>query len=240
MTRNIADWERWASIAVGMGLTLLPRGRRGAMITAARLVGAGLVFRGATGHSPAYHQANINRRSDDTRRALGGSAGVNVTAQVTINRPVSEVYGFWRNFENLSGVMTHLESVEVSGHNRSRWTARGPAGTSVSWEAETINEVPNVLIAWRSLENADVVSAGSVNFREAPAGQGTEVRVSLQYSPPAGKLGAAVAWLFGEAAEQQIRDDLRNLKRHLEMSDINRAADQPSGSVPRNEVPSLR
>lgn len=240
MNRNISNWERWASIAAGVGLFLLPRERRGATATAARLFGAGLVFRGATGHCPVYQKANINRGASDTRRALGGSAGVNVTHQVTINRPISEVYEFWHDLENLAGVMTHLESVQVTGHNRSHWKARGPGGTSVSWDAETINEVPNTLIAWRSLENADVVSAGSVNFREAPAGRGTEVRVSLQYSPPAGKLGAAIAWLFGGAAEQQIREDLRNLKRHLETSDLDRDVNGPSGPSPLNEVHSVR
>ena len=78
----------------------------------------------------------------------------------------------------------------------SRWRAKGPAGTVVEWDAEIINEVPNQVIGWRSLEGSDVVSAGSVNFDSAGRRRGTRVRVHLQYSPPGGKVGAAVARLL--------------------------------------------
>lgn len=112
--------------------------------------------------------------------------------------------------------MDHLESVEVLDNRRSRWVARGPAGTSVQWDAEVINEVPNDVIGWASLPGSQVSTAGSVTFRDAPGGRGTEVRVRLQYDPPAGKAGAAVAWLLGEEPSQQIREDLRRLKHILE------------------------
>jgi uncharacterized membrane protein len=98
----------------------------------------------------------------------------------------------------------------------SHWRAKGPAGLIVEWDAEVYNEVPNKLIAWRSLEDADVVSAGSVNFARAADGRTTRVTVHLQYSPPLGKVGAAVARLFGADAETEIRDDLQQFKRMVE------------------------
>jgi uncharacterized membrane protein len=63
-----------------------------------------------------------------------------------------------------------------------------------------------------------VSTAGSVNFREA--GRDSEVRVNLQYSPPAGKLGAAVARLLGEEPGVQIHEDLRRFKQLMETGEI--------------------
>jgi uncharacterized membrane protein len=94
--------------------------------------------------------------------------------------------------------------------------AKGPLGMRVEWDAELYNDNPNEMIAWRSLPGSDVATTGSVHFRSAPGGRGTEIRVILKYDPPAGKLGAAAAKLFGEEPEQQIRDDLGRLKQLLE------------------------
>jgi len=137
-----------------------------------------------------------------------------VDESVLISRPISELYRFWRNLENLPRFMSHLESVERITDTLSRWRAKAPAGTTVEWNAEIINEVPDQVIGWRSIEGSDVVSAGSVNFDEA--GRGTRVRVRLQYSPPGGKLGDAVARLIGSDAATQIRQDLQRFKQLVE------------------------
>ena len=153
----------------------------------------------------------------ESKEALSGGGGVHVEERIEIGRPVHEVYRFWRHLPNLPRFMQHLQSVTTAGGDarRSHWVARAPLGTTVEWDAEIINEVENRVIGWRSLDDADVVSAGSVNF--APTDRnGTEVRVKLQYAPPAGRLGAVVARWFGEEPSQQISDDLRSLKRMLE------------------------
>jgi uncharacterized membrane protein len=218
--RNISDLERWLSIATGTGLALygLSRRNRTGWIVAA--FGGMLMRRGATGHCHTYEAFGINTAGtgDDTRRALGGAAGTIVEESVTINRPIEELYRFWRNLENLPQFMHHLESVERITDTLSRWRAKGPGGTTVEWTAEIINEVPNKVIGWRSIEGSDVVSAGSVNFDTT--GRGTRVRVRLQYSPPGGKVGAALARLIGRDAATQIRDDLRRFKEMIETGDI--------------------
>jgi uncharacterized membrane protein len=149
-------------------------------------------------------------------RRSAGSRGVSVLESVTINRSLEELYRFWRNLENLPQFMRHLASVERITDTISHWRSKGPAGVRVEWDAEIYNEVPNKLIAWRSLEGSDVVSAGSINFDRAGAGQPTRVTVHLQYSPPLGKVGAAVARLFGPDAETEIRQDLRRFKQMVE------------------------
>ena len=216
--RNISDVEKWLSIAAGTGLALygISRLKRNGWLMAG--LGGLLLRRGLTQHCDVYEALGLNTAVSpgDTRAALGGPRGVNVLESVTINRSLEELYRFWRNLEHLPQFMRHLESVDKVTDTISRWKAKGPAGTTVEWEAEVYNEVPNKLIAWRSLEGSDVVSAGSVNFDRAANGMATRVTVHLQYSPPMGKVGAAVARLFGADAETEIRDDLQRFKTMVE------------------------
>ena len=214
--RNISEAERWASMAGGVGLAAygISKGRVPGWALAG--LGALLFRRGMTGHCDTYQMLGLNTAGtrSDTRQALGGAAGVIIEESVTIARPVSELYRFWRNLENLPRFMTHLHSVERITDTLSRWQAKGPAGSTVEWNAEIINEVPDQVIGWRSLEGSDVVSAGSVNFEET--GGATRVRVRLQYSPPLGKVGDAVARLMGADAATQIREDLQRFKTLVE------------------------
>jgi len=156
------------------------------------------------------------------RRAVGEPTrhDVSVEESVTVTRPIEEVYAFWKDYANLPRFMRHLHSVETLAEKRTRWTAIGPAGTTVSWDAETIADRPNEWIAWRSLENADVDNRGSVRFQRAPGDRGTEVRVHLQYRPPAGALGRGIAWLFGKEPSGQIREDLRRFKQLMETGEV--------------------
>jgi uncharacterized membrane protein len=219
-THNISDIERWASMAAGIGLAAfgISKGRPGGYVLAA--VGAMLFRRGLSAHCDVYQALGVNTATGggDTRAALGGSAGVLVEESVFIRRPIEDLYRFWRNLENLPRVMQHLESVERVTDTISRWRATGPAGLSVEWNAEIINEVPNKVIGWRSLEGSDVVSAGSVNFERGRGG--SRVRVRLQYSPPGGKAGDALARLTGRDAATEIRKDLKRFKAQVESGEV--------------------
>ncbi len=145
---------------------------------------------------------------------------VRTKRSITVRRPVEEVYAFWRDFENLPRFMRHLESVTVTGDRRSHWKALAPAGRTVEWDAETVEDRPNELIAWRSLPGASVYNAGEVRFAPAPGGRGTELRVTLDYDPPFGKLGSKAAMLFREEPGQQVFDDLRHFKQVMETGEI--------------------
>ena len=233
-TINVADVERWASALGGAALTaygikqLKDRSPAGAAIAAA---GSALMYRGATGHCPMYAAAGINTASDTegTREALAGARGVLVEEVVTINAPAAQLYAFWRNFEQLPRFMDHLVSVVAVDDRRSHWVAKAPGRRTVEWDAEIINEVPGELIGWRTLDGSDVVSAGSVRFKAAAGNRGTEVRVRLQYDPPAGRIGATVAWLLGHDPSQTIREDLRRFKQLMEAGEILTTDGQPRG-----------
>jgi uncharacterized membrane protein len=161
--------------------------------------------------------------------ATAEDSGIEVKRTVTIGRTPEELYKFWRDFQNLPRIMKHLKSVEVTGEKRSHWIACGPAVRTVEWDAEITQESPNELIAWRSLEGADVDNYGSVRFERAPGARGTVVRVDIHYSPPGGTIGALVAKLFGEAPEQQIQEDLYRFKQLMETGEIATTEGQPSG-----------
>ena len=139
---------------------------------------------------------------------------------VTIGKSPEECYAFWHNFENLPRFMRHLESVSVTGERLSHWKAKAPAGKTVEWDAETLEDRPNELISWRSTADADVYNAGTVRFQKAPGDRGTEVRVELEYKPPLGKLGSKVAMLWREEPGQQVMDDLRHFKQVMETGEI--------------------
>jgi len=154
---------------------------------------------------------------------------VSVRAAITVRHPREEVYRFWHDFQNLPRFMYHLESVEMTGEGRSHWTARAPLGRHVSWDAETVEDRPGELIAWRSLPGADVENRGVVRFVDAPGDRGTEVHVEVHYEPPAYTLGIALAKITGEEPTQQVKDDLRRLKQVLETGEVVRSEGTPEG-----------
>ena len=225
MERNVNDWERGVSIAAGALLVIAALKSRGRMRSTLLSTGAGLAFRGVTGYCPV-NQLLGRECNDDTRAALGGSGGVKLEETVTIRRSARELYDMWHSFDFLPRIFTHIESVRSIGGNRTHWVMRGPLGKKLEWEAETIHEVPPQLIAWKSLEGSDVVSAGSVHFKEHVLGGApeTEVTVCMQYDPPAGKAGAVIAWLAGASPATTLREDLNGLKQRLEQGYIADAA----------------
>ena len=185
------------------------------------LVGAGLAY---------VAVKTIQSAADDIAR------GVHLETSIMINKSPEELYRFWRDFRNLPLFMQNLESVTEADDSHSHWIAKGIGGARVEWDAEVYNEIENELIAWRSLENADVVNAGSVRFEKASGGRGAIVRVAVNYNPPAGKLGSSFAHLLGAEPTQLIKTDLRRLKQMLETGEIATIDGQTSGRATEDEA----
>jgi uncharacterized membrane protein len=161
---------------------------------------------------------------------------VHFETSIAIDKTPDELYAFWRDFKNLPLFMKNLESVTVLDELNSHWVAKGVGGAKVEWDAEIYNEIENELIAWRSLENADVVNAGSVRFEKGPTGRGTYVRVTVNYNPPAGKLGATLAQFLGGEPKQSIKKDLRRFKQLMEAGEIASIDGQTSGRAQIDEI----
>lgn len=214
---SVSDAERWGTLIGGGALVLmgLRQGSLRGALTA--LAGGGLIYRGVTA------QTGI-------QETLGMNQSIRVEKSVTIsNKSQEELYRFWRNFENLPHFMKHLKHVTVYNDTRSHWIASAPMGSSVEWDADIIKDEPNRLIAWASAEGADIDNSGFVRFQPAPAGRGTEVKVVIEYNPPGGAVGDAIAKLFGEEPKQQIGDELRRFKMLMEAGEIATIEGQPSG-----------
>ncbi|HJS19225.1 MAG TPA: SRPBCC family protein [Anaerolineales bacterium] len=224
---NVGKAERGVSIAAGLAMIsyLLTRRPSIKMGLPVGLEAGYMLYRGATGHCLIYQAMEINRSG-------AGNKGIQAQRSVTVNLPREQLYRIWRNFENLPRFMKHLQRVdaeEASSGKQSHWVAKAPFGREIEWDAEITEELENETLAWRSLPGSIVESMGRVQFSDAAAGRGTILSVSMQYNPPAGSMGAAVARLFGEEPGQQLRDDLRHFKQMMEAGEIPSVEGQPSG-----------
>ena len=218
-------WSRVAGDAVDLGLlATAARGRTG---NAHRRTAT------AVGAVAAITAVDVYAAT----RSSGKESDMELTATTTIRTSPQELYEFWRRLDHLPTFMAHVEDVRVTGERTSHWQVSAPFGRKVEWDAEITEDEPGALLAWRSVEAADVQNEGEVRFAPAPRDQGTEVRVRLAYRMPAGKLGELVARYFGEDPHQQLDDDLRRLKQVVETGEVVRSDGAPYGKRARKEFP---
>ena len=181
------------------------------------VLGGTLLYQAYTGNNPLFKRLGlrVNRNAPE-----GVKETLIVSERINIGVPRETLYRYWRNFSNLPRFMRHLVAVRVVNERRSHWMAQAPAGRIVEWDAELVEDRPGELLRWRSLPDADVTNFGMVRFTDAPAGTATDVDVELQYVPPGGSLGAAIARLTGEEPQWQVADDLRRLKQLAESGEL--------------------
>lgn len=171
----------------------------------------------------------------DFKRLVGTTDqddAIRVRKSVNIQAPVDEVYGLWSNFENFPRFMANVEQIQNLGDNRSHWVVKGPAGAKVEFDAVMTENRPNELIAWETVAESQVKHHGQVRFKEG-AREGTQVNVSMAYTPPAGVVGHAVANVFGVDPKSAMDKDLMRLKSLLEEGKTRVAGKK----VTRAEVP---
>jgi uncharacterized membrane protein len=220
--RNVGDTERAASGVIGG--TLLLRGimRPSFWGGLGALVGIALVHRAVTGRCALYGSLGIRTADDQNTSGLGRhkvrtDRAIKIEHSITIGRPQADLYRFWRRLENLPKVMSHVRSVEAVNERLSHWVIETlPGAPFVEWDAEIINEVEPERIGWRTLHGTVVDHAGSVEFQPIGDGGSTRVTVTLQYDPPAGPVGAAVANLIGQDPTTKIVEDLARFKQAME------------------------
>ncbi|MBW4469910.1 MAG: SRPBCC family protein [Stenomitos rutilans HA7619-LM2] len=223
-TSTPSDAERWASVIGGSALVLFGLQQRSLRGVLTAIAGGSLAYHGLQGEKSI---------PDAVGEAVGLNKVIRAEKTVTINKPAEELYSYWHDFEKLPAFMKHIQSIQVVDQRRSHWVAKAPMGQSIEWDADIIDDRPNELIAWASIEGADVDHSGFVRFKPAPADRGTKVKVVTEYNPPGGVLGAALAKLFGEEPEQQIGDELNLFKQLMEAGEIATTEGQPSG---RNQM----
>lgn len=204
MQENWSPTSRLLAGAAGGALAVYGLSRRDPISLSLGAIGIGLIARGVT---------NL-----EMKRLVGLGAGrraVEIQKTINIAAPVEQVYDFWKNFENFPSVMSNVQEVRDNGNGTSHWVVAGPMGVGVEWDAVITRDVPNELLAWKSVEGASVESAGIVHFTRNEDGT-TSVQVKLSYNPPAGAIGHAIAALFGSDPKTEMDADLMRMKSMIE------------------------
>jgi uncharacterized membrane protein len=219
---NIGNAERLVSGLIGGWM--LSRGLAKHSSSGILLAGTGiaLVYRAATGRSRLYRNLHISGSEQGRRSsaAIPYQTGLKIEQRIAVAKPAEEVYRFWREPENLPRFMTHVQSVVPAGPKQWHWTAGSLVARALEWDSELINDQPNTLIGWQSLPESPLRHAGSVTFRELGDGRGTEVKLTLEYRPAGGPLGAGIAYLLGQNPRRQIAQDLRRFKELMETGGV--------------------
>lgn len=181
--------------------------------------------------------AEISTDADVHPSAFQGDAkpdtdhGANSVRAVMVNRPREELYAFWRDFQNLPRFMENVKSVTIMESGRTSWIVAGPGEIDIELVSEITEDLPGERIAWRSTQESDVDHEGYVEFRDNAFGRGTEVRVFIDYDPPAGTVGKVVAKVMQREPRVQARRELRRFKQLLETGEI--ATSKPPLAAPR-------
>jgi uncharacterized membrane protein len=210
---NVADNERYISLLGGALLALVGLRERGWFGLALGVISGDLLYRGITGHCHIYSAMGLNSARHSTRSRQ--RQVIRLEQTVTVDRPVEDVYRFWREMENFSTFFEYLKVSRLSDVH-SRWVIDLPGGASAEWNAKVINEADNALIAWRSLDNADIDNAGAVYFMPSVNGRSTDVRVVINYTLSATGTGSALASVLGQDPDRQLADELQHMKTLVE------------------------
>ncbi len=218
---NVSNFER--GLSIGVGALLVYSGITHFKKTPVRsvlrvMLGAGMAFRGAAGYCPVYAKLNVDGTKNET---------VNFRTTLRVNKPRMEVYAAWRNLGTLPRFMKHLKNVTETSKTTSHWEAKIPEGSpvSVSWDAVIVKDEPGRLLAWKSTEESSLYNAGKIEFNDALGGQGTEIKVTIIYHPPAGNIGAGVARLFNPVFKRLVKEDVLGFKQYIELRQSGTFAD---------------
>jgi uncharacterized membrane protein len=203
---NVSTLERIIMVTSGAYLLYNGLAKKEKNITKSG-IGGTMLLRGLSGYCPVYDAVD-HLKNDKVHN-------INIRVNSVINKPVSEVYAFWRNLENLPKFMNHLDSVNTISNTTSEWTAKGPAGIGkLTWKAEIIKDEKEKFLSWQSLHDASIENVGKVIFK--PKGKATELDITISYRAPLGIAGQSAAQLLNPFFEKIVKDDVENLKSYLE------------------------
>ena len=250
---NAMSPQRWLSVLLGVGVIVYTLTRSLKTLLGFAL-GGWLVYRGVTGKSMLTdrlkglqeHAQHMGMRG--TRGARGmrmPEAGMEaegtpheVSRTVTITRPASEVYAFWRDVEGVAPHLANVQSARAMDHGRSLWTLRmpGPRSSTMEWQAELTQERENELLRWGSVPGTSPEMTVSVELAEAAGDKGTETTMAFAYPPSLKISGTPAGALMHRMLSQQIDRDLRRIKSVLEAGEAPTVASQPTGRGAKDEA----
>lgn len=198
-----------ASVAMAVvGGVLLGASGRGRASSLLRLAGIALVARALEPvFDHAVRDASARRRNLSTHTALD------------VDRPVAEVFAFFKDFENFPRVSDGLKCVEDHQDGRSHWEAYTPSGTVIEWDAVVTKYVPNVVLAWRSVPGSPVDMSGLIRFTPLSPMR-THLEMDLTYARASGdaRLKDALQSFVAPKPARKLEETLRRTRLYLESS----------------------
>ena len=144
-----------------------------------------------------------------------------------IKAPLRTVYDQWTQFESFPLFMPGVMSVRQMDDRHVFWQV-AVLGREIEWEAEIYEQIPDCLIAWRSILGRP--HSGAIFF-EPMDDRLTRLRVVIEYQPQ-----GAAEWLcdwFG-AVQIRVERDLARFRHFVEVG-----APQTSGwrgRIPQAEM----
>ncbi|HET6399741.1 MAG TPA: SRPBCC family protein [Candidatus Thermoplasmatota archaeon] len=148
--------------------------------------------------------------------------------------PVTTAYNQWTQFEEFPQFMEGIVQVDQLDDKRLHWVA-DVAGDRKEWDAEIIDQVPDQVIAWRSITGE--TNHGSVKFRPLAENR-CEITLLMTYEPKGikEKIGDMLGIL-----NARVEGDLQRFKKFIEERQVETGAwrgEIEGGSVNREGRPS--
>ncbi len=219
---NIHPLERRASTIAG-GVFLLRSLIRSSLTDTA--LAAALLYRGVTGHSYLYQALGVSTAGQG---AQSQDDAPEVERSITIEKPLGELYRFWRDPQNLSQIMGSFADVTPAGDNRMHWRLHGPLGQNMEWDTQIVEDRASELLSLKSVDGAQLPNEITMRFRPAPADWGTVATLNFRFEPPAGALGNSAAKLLGAVPRVLAEKALRRFKSLVETGEIPTLERNPS------------
>ena len=218
--QNVGVTERIFCIVGGMGMMAVSMTRQGTQRAALLSGGGVMLYRGIVGRCPVFSLLGVStaESSKELEERLFAGKGITVEKSIVVDRPVHEVYRFWRNLSNLPRFMSHVESVKVLDDKHSYWVIRGPLNTKFEWEAEIFHEKQDEWIAWKSVDQYRFPNTGTIRFTPVKGKQGpaTELRITFAYKPPGGVVTRQISNFFKKEPGSVLDGDLLRFKEIIE------------------------
>jgi uncharacterized membrane protein len=132
-----------------------------------------------------------------------------IKKSIEVDRPLSDVYNQWTQFEEFPKFMEGVKEVRQLDDQRLHWRA-DIGGKEKEWTAKIIEQIPDDRIAWRS-ESGEYTS-GQVDFAKLGTDR-TRVALEISYDPKGfiENIGDAVG-----VVSRRVENDLEHFKEFIE------------------------
>jgi uncharacterized membrane protein len=186
--------------------------RRRALAGGIAVVVGGIAFASRCENDDIGHRLDSHNRRHGMQSTSVPSQQVNtIDESVVIERPVEEVFAFYRDLRNLPSFLGDVMAVEQIDPATYKWTIQGPLGVRGHWTTTVTQARTNELIRY---ETSGTGTSWEIHFAPGPQTGSTIVREVMK--APLGKLGRLALALIGKFPQEEVVANLHRLKQRME------------------------